>query len=94
MNIGVSKKYQKLGLGSFLLDKLIGKALELECFTIYLEVRISNLPAIKLYEKFKFEKIGIRKKYYQNPEEDGVLMKLALVDHETMMDSLLESILS
>jgi ribosomal-protein-alanine N-acetyltransferase len=56
-------------------------------------VRSSNLPAIKLYEKFKFENIGIRKKYYHDPEEDGVLMKLALVDHETMMDSLFKSIL-
>lgn len=94
MNIGVAKKYQRLGLASYLLQDLIEKAIELECFTIYLEVRASNLPAIKLYEKFKFENIGIRKKYYQNPEEDGVLMKLALVDHDTMMDSLFKSIMS
>ncbi len=93
MNIGVRKKYQKLGFASYLMHSLIEKSIELECFTIYLEVRISNLPAIKLYEKFNFERIGLRKKYYQNPEEDGIVMKLDLVDHETMMDKLLTSIL-
>jgi len=87
MNIGVRKKYQKQGLGSFLLSKVIEKAIELECFTIYLDVRKSNFPAIKLYEKFKFEKIGLRKHYYQNPFEDAVVMKLDLETTDKMMDS-------
>ena len=42
---------------------------------IYLEVRESNTPAISLYENLGFEKIGVRKGYYDNPKEDAVLMK-------------------
>ena len=42
---------------------------------IFLEVRESNIPAISLYEKFKFKKISIRKNFYSNPNENAVVMK-------------------
>lgn len=93
MNIGVSKNYQKLGFGSYLMHKLIEKAIESKCFVVYLEVRESNLPAIKLYEKFNFEKIGLRKNYYQNPQENGILMRLDLDVSGDKMDGLLAEIL-
>ncbi|MGZ7144902.1 GNAT family N-acetyltransferase, partial [Streptococcus pyogenes] len=41
---------------------------------VFLEVRESNKAARGLYEKFGFKKVGLRKKYYQNPVEDAVLM--------------------
>ena len=41
---------------------------------ITLEVRKSNLPAIKLYEKAGFENMGIRPRFYTEPEEDAVIM--------------------
>ena len=49
--------------------------IEKEVEAVYLEVRFSNTPAQKLYEKYGFEKLGLRKKYYTNPSEDAVLMK-------------------
>ncbi len=41
---------------------------------VTLEVRISNTAAIKLYEKFGFKSLGVRKKYYQNNNEDALIM--------------------
>ena len=43
-----------------------------EAFT--LEVRVSNAPAIRLYEKLGFENKGIRKNFYENPVEDAMIM--------------------
>ncbi len=41
---------------------------------ITLEVRVSNLPAIKLYEKYGFKSLGTRKGYYQDNNEDALIM--------------------
>ncbi|OQY40286.1 MAG: ribosomal-protein-alanine N-acetyltransferase [Candidatus Cloacimonetes bacterium 4572_65] len=76
MNIGIRKSYQHLGLGSFLLQKQLSMALDLKCRYIYLEVRKSNESAIKLYEKYNFERVALRKDYYSSPQEDAIVMKL------------------
>lgn len=47
--------------------------------TVFLEVRESNTPAVGLYESLGFERIGVRKGYYQKPKEDAVLMKMTLM---------------
>lgn len=41
---------------------------------IFLEVRETNIPAISLYEKCGFEKLSIRKNFYENPTENAVIM--------------------
>lgn len=41
---------------------------------IFLEVRESNIPAIRLYKKCGFEKLSVRKNFYDNPEENAVVM--------------------
>lgn len=43
--------------------------------SVFLEVRSSNLSARGLYEKYGFQSIGERKRYYQNPTEDAVIYK-------------------
>lgn len=73
MNIAVKKEYRKNGFGTKLLEFLIVKAKEKNKICITLEVSDNNFSAILLYEKFNFEKIGIRKKYY-NSENDAVIM--------------------
>ena len=45
--------------------------------TITLEVNENNLSAIRLYDKFSFDKLGIRKKYY-NGESDAIIMSKKL----------------
>ena len=58
-----------------LLERLIDLANSMNLKVLNLEVRESNVPAIKLYEKFGFEVCGIRKKYYDNVE-NAVLMRI------------------
>ena len=45
---------------------------------IFLEVRVSNTPAIALYEKMRFENLGIRKNFYDHPREDAYIMSCEL----------------
>ena len=58
-----------------LLHKLIELCKEKEYSSITLEVNTKNIPAIKLYEKFGFKNVGIRKKYY-NGLDDAVIMTM------------------
>ena len=77
-NLAVKKEFQRCGFGEKLIKYIINKLLEEKCFKFFLEVRESNHPAIKLYEKFGFEQIGIQVNYYNNPVENAVMMKLNL----------------
>lgn len=73
MNIVVKKSYRNNGIGSILLENLISYAKSLKLKTVTLEVNDHNLSAIRLYDKFNFDHIGIRKKYY-NGENDAIIM--------------------
>lgn len=75
-NFGVKSCCQRTGLGSVLLDQTISNLKKSGCTKFYLEVRQSNIPAIKLYLKFGFRIIGIRKRYYDNPPEAALIMTL------------------
>ncbi len=77
MNIVTKKNKRNLGIGSLLLNELIEISKNKNMKSITLEVNEHNLPAIKLYEKFKFETVGIRKKYYNNTDS-AILMTLYL----------------
>ena len=73
-NIGVESKYRKLGVGKKLVEGLItvSKAMGIKSMT--LEVRESNIPAQKLYEQYGFISHGIRPNYYQDDNEDAIIM--------------------
>lgn len=73
MNIVIKKTYRNQGIGTLLLENLILLAKDLNIFTLFLEVNEQNKPAIHLYEKLGFEKLGVRKKYYNN--NNGIIMK-------------------
>ena len=62
------------GIANMLMEKGNIWAKEQNAESIFLEVRVSNAPAIALYEKHGFENLGIRKKYYTNPVEDAMIM--------------------
>lgn len=76
-NIVVKKDFRHLGIGTKILEKIISISKELKFNSITLEVNENNKNAIKLYEKFGFEKLGIRKKYY-NHTDNAIIMTLYL----------------
>lgn len=73
-NVGVLETCQGRGIGRQLVQALIAKTGEKGVPHLHLEVRQSNVRAIKLYESLGFEQVGIRKGYYEAPAEDGILM--------------------
>ena len=75
-NIGVMLLYRKQNIATNLLEFLL-EILRSELFSfVTLEVRKSNYSAIKLYEKFSFQKVGERKNFYSSPVEDAFIYTL------------------
>lgn len=76
LNIAVDLQFQHRGYGKKLLQHTLS---ELGTETdVFLEVRESNLPAIKLYSEFNFEEIGVREHYYSDGENAIVMQKKAI----------------
>lgn len=75
--IAVAGSWRRKGLGEKLLDAFISCVQERGAQQVFLEVRVSNAPAIALYEKRGFEKGRVRAKYYENGE-NGLEMKKLL----------------
>ena len=72
--LAVHPQYRRKGVAAHMLLNLIDECYKRMIKYITLEVRISNVPAISLYEKFGFSTIGTRKKYYQDNNEDALIM--------------------
>lgn len=73
-NIAVAKEFRRNKIGEKLLRKIIDSCYENKIKYITLEVRVSNKPAISLYEKYGFKSFGMRKGYYQDNNEDALIM--------------------
>lgn len=72
--VSINPAVQKKGLGYYLFNDIINKAIELGATSFSLEVRESNLVAQRLYEKSGFQKKGIRKGYYSDGENAIVML--------------------
>jgi ribosomal-protein-alanine N-acetyltransferase len=72
--IGVRRQDQGRGYGSALFCALLQRAYELDTSWVTLEVRLSNMIAIHMYERFGFKSIGRRRAYYTDNGEDAVVM--------------------
>lgn len=73
-NIAVDPSYRKQGLGQKMVHAMKEEAIENKMACMTLEVRKSNIAAIKLYEKLGFTIEGIRPKYYTDNQEDALIM--------------------
>jgi ribosomal-protein-alanine N-acetyltransferase len=73
-NIGVDPAYRGMGWGEALLISMLRSACEQEASFTSLEVRISNQPAINLYEKYAFQIVGRKADYYRDNREDAHIM--------------------
>jgi ribosomal-protein-alanine N-acetyltransferase len=73
-NIGVWPESRRQGVGGALLGAALEAATHRGAFEAVLEVRASNLPAQRMYERFGFEVVGVRRGYYREPVEDAKIM--------------------
>lgn len=76
MNIVVKKDKRQLGIGSALLNEIINISKDQKAKLITLEVNEHNLAAIKLYQKYEFKQVGLRKKYYNNTDNAILMSKI------------------
>ncbi len=74
VNLGVLPGFRKQGFAKALMDVVTEEAITAGLSLITLEVRMSNTPALALYDKYGFVTVGCRKGYYSDNGEDAVLM--------------------
>ncbi len=72
--ICVLPQYRKMGAAGSLMEGMFGHARQQGLAQIFLEVRLSNLEAQRVYQRFGFKVVGERKGFYQNPPENGLVM--------------------
>ena len=75
MNLAVAPEFRRRGVAEHLVNKLIDHLHKSEVSCLTLEVRVSNAPAISLYEKLGFVNVGRRPNYYHNPKEDALILR-------------------
>lgn len=75
MNVAVHPDCRRQGIAEELVNALTDALREKESRCLTLEVRASNEPAKKLYEKLGFVSVGLRKNYYRNPREDALILR-------------------
>ena len=78
MNIAVAPAYRKRGIAEALIKALVEHLQQRDILFLLLEVRVSNAPAIALYNKLCFEQVGRRPRYYTNPREDALILRKEL----------------
>ena len=75
LEVAVDPAQRRQGIGRTLVEALIALV---GAGTLYLEVRVSNAPAIALYERCGFVRAGVRRRFYQHPTEDAAVMRLEI----------------
>lgn len=83
-NVAVSPYYRRQGIADALIARLCEICAGLELSFVSLEVRAGNTPAIALYEKHGFRRVGLRKAYYERPKEDALIMTKFFESRQTL----------
>jgi ribosomal-protein-alanine N-acetyltransferase len=74
--LAVDQTFRRRGIGKLLLEAVLRHGIEEGAQMVTLEVRESNEPALKLYQKYGFKPVGRRTGYYRDNDEDAILMTL------------------
>lgn len=77
-NIATHPAHRRCGYGAAIVAAMLEEARRRELAFVTLEVRESNLPAIALYQKFGFETVGRRPRFYTEPVETALIMQCDL----------------
>lgn len=75
MNVAVHPDYRRKGIGKQLVEALVASLKDNGVYSLTLEVRASNEPAIRLYDQLGFTQVGRRPNYYRNPREDALILR-------------------
>lgn len=73
-NVAIKENYRKMGVGDLIVKNLIKIAIKKEMIGLTLEVRVGNIAAQKLYKNNGFVEEGFRKNYYEDTNEDAIIM--------------------
>ena len=84
----VDPRWRRRGAGERLLLGLLDIAVARHAREATLEVRLSNMPARRLYEKYGFRPVGIRPRYYSDNGEDALIMTTEPLDAAPMRERL------
>jgi [ribosomal protein S18]-alanine N-acetyltransferase len=84
----VLPEWRRQRIGARLLIALMDLAIRLGAREATLEVRLSNLPARRLYEAFGFRPVGVRPRYYSDNSEDALIMTTEPLAEDSMRDRL------
>ena len=76
VTIAVRESYRRRGIAELLLIRAIDLARAKEQGLVTLECRVSNHPALALYDKYGFRKVGLRPRYYSDNREDAYVLTL------------------
>lgn len=75
MNVAVAPAYRRQGVARELLVGLQKALQDMNAYSLTLEVRASNVPAITLYESLGYAQVGRRPNYYHKPKEDALILR-------------------
>jgi ribosomal-protein-alanine N-acetyltransferase len=74
VTLAVRESHRRHGIGELLVISAIGLAQQLEQSIVTLECRVTNEPALALYEKYGFRQVGLRPRYYSDNHEDAYIL--------------------
>ncbi len=93
--IAVDPDHHRRKIGTRILFELVREAIRMGARAVSLEVRVSNWGAQRLYSRFGFRPVGIRKNYYQETGEDAVVMWVDGIrspDYRGRLDRIIEQV--
>ncbi|MBI4463212.1 MAG: ribosomal protein S18-alanine N-acetyltransferase [Acidobacteria bacterium] len=85
LNLAVLPSFRRRGIGAFLVSQALREVADKGAKRIFLEVRDSNFPALRLYECLGFEPVGRRPAYYTNPPADALVLQRGLTRQPGML---------
>lgn len=75
LNLAVHPDFRRRGMAAMLLDSAFEMCVTCGIAKSFLDVKESNTAALKLYRKYGYKQIGVRKKYYPDTQEDALLFR-------------------